>query len=117
MSTNTHQAGGSSASRPSNDLHVYGVITIVLEVCLLLENLLPVLVVIFWRRPRERTVSDKLIASLSAAYILSALVPTPLGLVSYFHGSWYGGPATCECFQVRFHAIVDVFFFSKLIEF
>lgn len=95
-----HQAAG-SAQPPVIELQVHGVVTIVLELCLCLENLLPVFVVIFWRRPRQRTVSDKLIASLSAIYILSALLPTPLGLASYFHGSWYGGAATCQCFQVR----------------
>ena len=93
--------------RPAaNELHVHGVITVVLELCLCLENLLPVLVVLCWRRPRERTVSDKLLAALSAVYILSALVPTPLGLASYFHGGWYGGGATCECFQVRLKLVL-----------
>ena len=95
-----HQTDESPLSQV-NELHVHGVVSIVLELCLCLENLLPIFVVIFWRRPRERTVSDKLIASLSAIYVLSALLPTPLGLASYFHGSWYGGAATCECFQVK----------------
>ncbi|ESO82218.1 hypothetical protein LOTGIDRAFT_170261 [Lottia gigantea] len=82
------------------DVHFSGVVTVVLEVFLLLENLLPLAVALWWKRPIERLVTDKLIAAISLTYILSALIPTPLGLVSFFHGSWYGGKATCECFQV-----------------
>ncbi|KAL8558860.1 hypothetical protein ACOMHN_054291 [Nucella lapillus] len=88
------------SSSHMSEVHVYGVITIVLELCMCVENFLPLLVLLQWKRPRERSVADKLLAALSAIYILSALVPTPLGLASYFHGSWYGGAATCECFQV-----------------
>ena len=94
------QLSEETGAQAMHDMHVYGVITIGLELCLCLENFLPILVVCCWKRSRERTVGDKLLACLSATYILSALVPTPLGLVSYFHGSWYGGAATCECFQV-----------------
>ncbi|XP_046573531.1 rhodopsin, GQ-coupled-like [Haliotis rubra] len=82
------------------DVHVSGVITIILEVALLIENLLPLLVILWWKRPGERTVCDKLITALCVTFIFSALVPAPLGLVSYFYGSWYGGKGTCECYQV-----------------
>lgn len=32
--------------------------------------------------------------------MFSALVPTPLGLASYFSGGWYGGAPTCTTYQV-----------------
>ncbi|XP_076438491.1 uncharacterized protein LOC143277514 [Babylonia areolata] len=87
-------------ARGASEVHVHGVMSLALEVVVCAENLLPLLVLLHWRRPRERSVADKLLAALSAIYILSALVPTPLGLASYFHGAWYGGAATCESFQV-----------------
>ena len=83
-----------------NEIHFTGFVTVLLEISLLLENLLPLVVVVWWKRPGERSVCDKLIAALSLTYITSAIIPTPFGLVSYFHGRWYGGKETCECFQV-----------------
>ncbi|XP_050418543.1 melatonin receptor type 1A [Patella vulgata] len=101
-SSNRHHLalGGKRPTGATPDVHLSGVITVVLEVFLLLENLLPLVVALWWKRPIERVVTDKLIAAISVTYILSALIPTPLGLVSFFNGSWYGGKATCECFQV-----------------
>lgn len=32
--------------------------------------------------------------------LFTALVPTPLGLASYFSGGWYGGTPTCTTYQV-----------------
>ncbi|PVD30002.1 hypothetical protein C0Q70_09263 [Pomacea canaliculata] len=96
-----HQLIADSLPESMKDVQVSGVITIILQLCLCLENLLPILLHACWRRPGERTLSDKLVAALCATYVLSAVVPSPLALASYFNGSWYGGAATCECFQVK----------------
>ncbi|XP_005094761.1 uncharacterized protein LOC101845764 isoform X2 [Aplysia californica] len=91
---------GRGGSHPGQQLHVSGVFIIVLEVALVVENLMPVLVVILWLPARAKGVSDRLVAALSVTCILSALIPTPLGLASYFAGGWYGGAATCTTYQV-----------------
>ena len=102
VTLHTAELHGLAVVQPVSEQRVYGMVSVLLELCLLVENLLPVLTVLFWRRPRPRAVRDKLLAALSAAYVMSALIPRPLGLVSYFNGTWYGGQATCECFQVSF---------------
>ncbi len=52
-------------------LHVSGVFIIVLEVALVVENVLPVLVVLLWLPARARSVSDTLIVAFSITCILS----------------------------------------------
>ncbi|GFS00484.1 hypothetical protein ElyMa_006400000, partial [Elysia marginata] len=81
-------------------LHVSGVFIILLEIVLVVENLFPILVVALWLPPPARGVGDRLVAAFSVTCILSALVPTPLGLASYFSGGWYGGAPTCTTYQV-----------------
>ncbi|CAG5129228.1 unnamed protein product [Candidula unifasciata] len=81
-------------------LHVSGVFIVILELALVVENLLPILVVVVWLPAPARGVSDRLVAAFSITCILSAFIPTPLGLASYFSGGWYGGASTCTTYQV-----------------
>ncbi|XP_059152508.1 uncharacterized protein LOC131938472 [Physella acuta] len=95
------ESGQTSSLAPGHlgqQLHVSGVFIILLELALVVENLMPILVVLLWLK--SRGVGDRLIAAFSLTCILSALVPTPLGLASYFSGGWYGGTPTCTTYQV-----------------
>ncbi|KAH9488036.1 hypothetical protein Btru_066751 [Bulinus truncatus] len=99
ISGNIKQTNGpSTGQQTGQQLHVSGVFIVLLETALALENLLPVCVVVLWMP--WRGVSDRLVAAFSIVCILSALVPAPLGLVSYFYGGWYGGVPTCTTYQV-----------------
>lgn len=79
---------------------VSGTISVFIELIMVIINLLPIIVVLKWKRGKERLVTDELIVALSIADILSVFVPTPLGLVSYFNKSWQGGKETCEFYQL-----------------
>ncbi|KAK0070478.1 hypothetical protein Bpfe_000461 [Biomphalaria pfeifferi] len=99
LSGNAKQTVGLTADHQTGQqLHVSGVFIVLLELALILENLLPVYVVLLWLP--NRAVSDRLVAAFSIVCILSAIVPAPLGLASYFSGGWYGGAPTCTTYQV-----------------
>ncbi|RUS80903.1 hypothetical protein EGW08_011339 [Elysia chlorotica] len=94
------QGDGLATDHTGQQFHVSGVFIILLELVLVVENLFPILVVALWLPPTARGVGDRLVAAFSLTCILSALVPTPLGLASYFSGGWYGGAPTCTTYQV-----------------
>ncbi|GFO17793.1 hypothetical protein PoB_004429800 [Plakobranchus ocellatus] len=94
------EGDGLATGHSGQQLHVSGVFIIILEVVLVVENLFPILVVALWLPPTARGVGDRLVAAFSVTCIFSALVPTPLGLASYFSGGWYGGAPTCTTYQV-----------------
>ncbi|CAL1526742.1 unnamed protein product [Lymnaea stagnalis] len=100
LSGESNQPSGLVLGHSGQQLHVSGVFIILLELALVLENLLPILVVVVWLPVKARGVGDRLVAAFSVTCILSALVPTPLGLASYFSGGWYGGTPTCTTYQV-----------------
>lgn len=62
-------------------------IAIAVELTLVLLNVLPVAVVLVYkRRPRSRLAVDELIVALSLTEIAGVLLPAPLGLTAYFSG-------------------------------
>ncbi|ELT98542.1 hypothetical protein CAPTEDRAFT_205747 [Capitella teleta] len=75
-------------------------ISIALESGLLLANILPICVVLRYKKSKERQATDELIVALSITDILSVLVPSPIGLVSSFNHHWYGGHRTCTFYQL-----------------
>lgn len=79
---------------------ISGTFSIIVELLMVIVNLLPLIVVIKWKKYSERTTTDDLIISLSVFYILSVVVPTPIGHVSYFRRKWYGGIPTCNFYQI-----------------
>jgi hypothetical protein len=79
---------------------ISGTFTIIVEILMIFVNFLPLFVIIRWKKYSERTTTDDLIVVLSVFYILSVLIPTPLGHLSYFKERWYGGSTTCEFYQV-----------------
>ncbi|KAL5006453.1 hypothetical protein ScPMuIL_015259 [Solemya velum] len=79
---------------------ISGTLSVIVEAIMIVLNILPPVVVFKWKRSRERTGTDEFIVAMCLFDILSVAVPTPLGLVSYFNKSWYGGKSTCEFYQI-----------------
>lgn len=79
---------------------ISGVLSIFVEVAMIVFNAFPLVVILKWRPPEKRLVMDELIVALSITDILSVVIPTPVGLFSYFSDSWYGGKPACEFYQV-----------------
>ena len=80
--------------------NISGIVCLVMESMMVVANILPIVVVVWWKRPRERLSTDHIIAALSVTDILSVVIPSPLGLVSYFNRKWYGGYNTCAFYQL-----------------
>jgi hypothetical protein len=80
--------------------NISGIVSIVVEALMVFANIFPILVVCKWKRPRERMSTDEIIVALSITDILSVVVPSPLGLISYFSRRWYGGYRTCAFYQL-----------------
>ena len=79
---------------------ISGIFSIVIEAMMVFGNIFPIVVVCKLKRTKDRTVADELIVALSITDILSVVVPTPLGLISYFSQTWYGGQQTCNFYQL-----------------
>ncbi|XP_033761321.1 melanopsin-like [Pecten maximus] len=79
---------------------ISGTFSIIVELVMVLVNFLPLIVIIKWKKYRERTTTDDLVIVLSVSYIVSVLIPTPLGHISYFQQKWYGGESSCNFYQV-----------------
>ena len=71
-----------------------------LEAVIVVINVFPIATVYAWKSCHERLAIDELIVALSITDMLSVLVPSPLSLMSYFTGQWYGGESTCDMFQL-----------------
>ncbi|XP_076090221.1 uncharacterized protein LOC143062408 [Mytilus galloprovincialis] len=95
-----HSYGHKRHTESATYQEISGSFTIIVEVLMILVNCLPLFVIIRWKKYSERTTTDDLIVVLSILYILSVLVPTPLGHLSYFRDKWYGGDASCQFYQV-----------------
>ena len=110
LSTNTmnysssrQAASSGSVSKPSHISDIISPIAMAIELTLVLLNVFPVIVVIFYkRRPRSRLAVDELILALSLTEIVGVLVPAPLGFTAYFSGEWKGGEIACNFYQVIF---------------
>ncbi|ELT98541.1 hypothetical protein CAPTEDRAFT_205746 [Capitella teleta] len=63
-------------------------ISIALESGLLLANILPICVVLRYKKSKERQATDELIVALSITDILSVLVPSPIGLKPLMDPLW-----------------------------
>lgn len=79
---------------------VSGTLSIIVEAIMVVVNIFPIVVALRTKRQKDRLVTDELIVALSITDILSVVVPTPFGLVSYFNKTWYGGKPTCEFYQL-----------------
>ncbi|XP_060066343.1 galanin receptor 2b-like [Ylistrum balloti] len=79
---------------------ISGTFSIIVELVMVVVNFLPLVVIIKWKKYRERTTTDDIVIVLSVSYIVSVLVPTPLGHISYFQQKWYGGKSSCNFYQV-----------------
>lgn len=79
---------------------ISGSFAIIVEVMIVLVNFLPLFVIVRLKKYCERTTTDDIVVVLSVTYLLSVVVPTPLGHLSYFKGAWYGGDASCQFYQV-----------------
>lgn len=95
-----HSYSAKRHSESTTFQEISGSFAIIVEVLILIVNLLPLFVIVRWKKYSERTTTDDIIVVLSITYILSVAVPTPLGHLSYFKGMWYGGEASCQFYQV-----------------
>ena len=79
---------------------ISGPLSIAFEATLVFANIFPIWVVCKYKHPKTRLATDELIMALSITDILSVLIPSPLGLISYFSRGWYGGKPTCDFYQL-----------------
>ncbi|KAJ8314388.1 hypothetical protein KUTeg_008949 [Tegillarca granosa] len=79
---------------------ISGTFSIFVELLMIIVNLIPLIVILKWKKFRERTRTDDLVVALNLTYIVSVVIPTPLGHISYFNDKWYGGKKTCYFYQV-----------------
>ena len=84
----------------TSDHDVFMYVTLGAEGLLVLLSLLPILVVLCYKRSSERLSIDRLVVALSVTDILSVIVPAPIGLTSYVRRRWVGGSAACEVYQL-----------------
>lgn len=78
----SHQTTSVALGHTGQHLYVSGVFIVVLELALVLENLLPILVVVVWLPASARGVGDRLVAAFSVTCILSGK-DTSAGVVKH----------------------------------
>ena len=79
---------------------IFGPLCFCLEAIIVIINIFPIVTAYVWKSSHDRLAIDELIVALSITDMLSVLVPSPLALMSFFTGHWYGGARTCDVFQL-----------------
>lgn len=97
------QKGSSFVENIQTASVVYGdisaVVSFAVDGAIVIANLFPVFVVCTVKRPKERLVTDELVATLGVAEIVSVIAPVPFAVISYLHKEWWGGRKTCYFYQ------------------
>lgn len=84
----------------THQVDISGVVSLTFEVVTLVSNTLPLLVIFGFKKRKDRTLTDFLVAVLAINDILAVGLPLTVGLPSFLAKTWVGGRISCCVYQV-----------------